>query len=152
MTCQTVTIAIVDAPDTHHGRLMQGYARLGDFAPSIQWIQPSLQLPHDLAALDGVAAVAIPLGVIGATPRDRFTRWLMQAIQGLMARRIPVFVAAGHRGQNLLANAGIGVSIDAVPGSTSTSEACVRAAIREACRASYPSHRHTPYPNGRGLG
>lgn len=139
MAHQDAIIAIVDAPDTQHGRLMKRYAQIGDFAPIIRWIPPSLQLPHDLAALDGVAAVAVPLGVKGATARDRFTLQVMQAIRGLMARHIPVFVAAGNRGPNLLANAGIAVAIGDVPGSTSTSEACVRAAVQRAFRSPRPN-------------
>jgi hypothetical protein len=65
---EAVTIAIVDAPETWHGQLMKRYARVGEFSPMIRWIRPSLHLHRDLASLDGVAAVAIPLGVKGATP------------------------------------------------------------------------------------
>jgi hypothetical protein len=135
MVRQDATIAIVDSPDSQHGQLMKGYAQVGEFTPMIQWIRPSLHLPHDLTSLDGVAAVAVPLGVRGATAQDRFTLWVMDAIHGLMARHIPVFVAAGNRRPNLLAKAGIAVSISDVPGSTSTSEACVRAAAQAASRS-----------------
>jgi hypothetical protein len=140
MARKDTTIAIVDSPDSRHGQLMKRYAQVGEFTPAIQWIRPSLHLPHDLASLDGVAAVAVPLGVKGATARDRFTLRVMQAIRGLMARHIPVFVAAGNRGPNLLANAGIAVAIGDAPGSTSTSEACVRAAVQRAFRSPHLSN------------
>jgi hypothetical protein len=141
MACQATTIAIVDSPDSPHGQLMKRYAQVGEFTPIIQWIRPSLHLPQDLVSLDAVVAVAIPLGVKGATEQDRFTWWVMDAIRGLMARNIPVFIAAGNRRPNLLAKAGIAVSISAVPGSASTSEACVRAAAQVACQS--PCHRYT---------
>jgi hypothetical protein len=64
------------------------------------------------------------------------------AIRQLMARNTPVFVAAGNRRPNLLAQAGIAVSIGGVPGSTSTSEACVRAAAQATFE--FASHRKTP--------
>lgn len=89
-----------------------------------------LRLPEDLASLDGVAAVAIPIGVRGATVRDRFTQRLMAAMRSLMERHIPVFVAAGNRRPNLLAQAGIAVSTKDVSGCASTSEACVCAAVK----------------------
>jgi hypothetical protein len=120
-------IAIVDDPNSDHGRLMQRCARVEAFAPAIRWIEPCLQLPEILASLDGVMAVAIPIGVRGATVRDRFTQRLMDAIENLMARNIPVFVAAGNRRPNVLAEAGI--SVAAFPGTASTSEACIRAAV-----------------------
>lgn len=128
-------IAIVDIPDSDHGRLMQHCARVEAFSPSIRWIEPSLQLPETLATLDRVEAVAIPIGVKGATLHDRFTQRLMIAIHSLMDRNIPVYVAAGNRQPNLLAQAGIRVSIKDIPGSTSTSEACVRAAAQAAVQA-----------------
>ena len=53
---------------------MRRCAGAGDFAPAVRWLAPSLSLPEDLAAVEGVAAVAIPLGVRGATVDDRFTR------------------------------------------------------------------------------
>jgi hypothetical protein len=113
---------------------MHACARLEAGAAAIRWIPPSLDLPETLATLDGVGAVAIPLAVRGATPRDRFTRRLMDAIRSLMQRGIPVFVAAGNQRPNLLAEAGIGVAIGMCPGSAGTSEACVRAAIHAVCR------------------
>jgi hypothetical protein len=137
MVCKGETIAVVDSPDSRHGQLMRRYARVGGFTPAIQWVRPSLHLPHDLASLDGVVAVAVPLGVKGATTQDRFTSWVKEAIRGLMARNIPVFVAAGNRRPNLLADAGIAVSISDVPGSASTSEACVRAAAQLAFRSTH---------------
>jgi len=127
-------IAIVDDSESEHGRLMRRCARHGDAGPAIRWLAPSLTLPEDLAALADVDAVALPLGVRGATLDDRFTRRLMAAMQALRDRGIPVLVAAGTRRPNLLARAGIAVSTRDVPGSTSTSEACVRAAARIACR------------------
>ena len=127
-------IAIVDDPESEHGRLMRRCARHGDAAPAIRWLAPSLTLPEDLTALAGVDAVALPLGVHGATLDDRFTRRLMAVMEALRDRGIPVLVAAGTRRPNLLARAGIAVSTRDVPGSTSTSEACVRAAARIACR------------------
>jgi hypothetical protein len=139
-----MTIAIIDAPETWHGQLMKRHARVGEFTPLIRWIRPSLHLPQDLASLEGVAAVAIPLGVKGAAPQDRFTSWMMDAIRQVMARNIPVFVAAGNRRPNLLAQAGIAVSISDVPGSTSTSEACVRAAAQAACQ--FLCYRKTSNP------
>jgi len=137
-------IAVVDVPDSDHGRLMGRCARLGAFAPPIRWIEPSLRLPEALASLGGIAAVAVPLAVRGATPDDRFTRRLMEAIGALMARGVPVFVAAGNRAPNLLARAGIAVTADAFPGSAGTSEACVRAAVQ----AAYRSTRTADSPHG----
>jgi hypothetical protein len=138
-------IAIVDHPDSRHGRLMQASAQSEGGSPAIRWIPPSLDLPETLAALEGVGAVAIPLGVRGATPRDRFTGRLMGAIRTLMQRDIPVFVAAGNQRANVLAQAGISVSVAMCPGSAGTSEACVRAAIqavrRRTGRASVPQPR-----------
>jgi hypothetical protein len=137
-------VAIVDVRDSDHGRLMQRCARLGAFAPPVRWIEPSLGLPEALAGLEGVAAVAVPLGVRGATLRDGFTRRLMDAIRGLMARGIPVFVAAGNERPNILAGAGIAVTVEAVPGSAGTSEACVRATVQalyESARARDPHRR-----------
>lgn len=138
-------VAIVDHPDSPHGRLMHASAQMEAGSPAIRWIPPSLDLPETLASLDGVGAVAIPLGVRGATPRDRFTRRLMDAIRSLVQRDIPVFVAAGNRRANILAQAGIGVSVAMCPGSAGTSEACVRAAIqavrRPDGRASVPQPR-----------
>jgi len=128
-------IAILDITDSDHGRLMQHHARVEAPSLTVRWIEPSLQLPETLATLDEVLAVAIPIGVKGATPHDRFTQRLMVAISTLMDRNIPVYVAAGNRRPNLLAQAGIRVSIQDVPGSTSTSEACVRAAARAAVRS-----------------
>ena len=110
MMMPEITIAIVDTPNSEHGRLMRRCVHVGAFSPAICWVEPSLRLPEDLASLDGVAAVAIPIGVRGATVRDRFTRRLMAAIRSLMERHIPVFVAAGNRRPNLLAQAGIAVS------------------------------------------
>jgi hypothetical protein len=123
-------IAIVDVPDSDHGRLMLRCARVGDCVPTIRWIEPSLGLPEALAGLEGVAAVAVPLAVRGATPVDGFTRRLLDAIGGLMGRGIPVFVAAGNERPNVLARTGIGVRAEAMPGSAGTSEACVRAAVQ----------------------
>jgi hypothetical protein len=130
-------IAVVDIPDSNHGRLMQHCVRAEAFSPAIRWIEPSLQLPEALATLDNVAAVAMPIGVKGGTRCDRFTQRLMAAIASLMERNIPVYVAAGNRQPNLLAQAGIRVSIENVPGSTSTSEACVRAAAQAAVQANF---------------
>ncbi len=138
-------IAIVDHPDSPHGRLMYASAQLEAGSPAIRWIPPGLDLPETLATLHGIGAIAIPLGVRGATPRDRFTRQLMDAIRTLMQRDIPVFVAAGNQRANVLAQAGIGVSVAMCPGSAGTSEACVRAAIRAVRhrdgRASVPQPR-----------
>jgi hypothetical protein len=138
-------IAIVDDPDSPHGRLMHACAQIEGGSPAIRWILPSLDLPETLAALEGVAAVAIPLGVRGATSRDRFTGRLMDAIRTLMQRNIPVFVAAGNQRANILTQAGIGVSVAMCPGSAGTSEACVRAAIqavrRHDGRAAVPQPR-----------
>jgi hypothetical protein len=135
------TIAIVDGPDTTHGQLMRRIAHFRDFTPSIRWVAPSLSLPEDLAAITEVAAVAIPLGVRGATADDRFTQRLMAAIRNLGDRGIPVLVAAGTRRPNLLARAGIAVSTHDVPGSASTSEACVRAAVAIAHRLARKGNR-----------
>jgi hypothetical protein len=123
-------VAIVDVRDSDHGRLMERCARVGAFAPPVRWIEPSLRLPETLAGLRGVAAVAVPLGVRGATLQDGFTRRLMEAIRGLVGRGIPVFVAAGNERPNLLAGAGIAVGVEAFPGCAGTSEACVRAAVQ----------------------
>jgi hypothetical protein len=123
-------VAIVDVPESDHGRLMQQCARFGAFAPAILWITPDLQLSVALASLDEVAAVAIPIAVKGATLRDRFTQRLMAAIKDLAARGIPVFVAAGNQRPNLLADAGIAVANTALAGGAGTSESCVRAAVR----------------------
>lgn len=124
------TIVIVDSPQTAHGQLMRRCADVGGFTPTIQWLVPSLSLPEDVTTIRGVAAVAVPLGVRGATLDDRFTQQLMAAIRNLGDQGIPVLVAAGTRRPNLLAQAGIAVSAHDVPGSASTSEACVRAAAR----------------------
>ena len=118
----------MDVAGSDHGRLMQRSAHFQAFAPVIRWITPDLQLPVTLASLDEVAAVAIPIAVKGATLRDRFTQRLMAAIKDLTARGIPVFVAAGNHRPNLLAEAGI--AVPSFPGSASTSESCVRAAVR----------------------
>ena len=126
------SIIIVDSPDHEHGRMMGRYAQLESFTPAIQWLEPSLKLPDDLASIGGVAAVAMPISVRGATAHDRFTRRLMAAITALMNKGIPIFVAAGNHRPNLLAQAGIAVAIKDVAGSTSTSEACVRAAAQAA--------------------
>src|SRR6185295_2004527 len=125
-------VVIVDDPDSRHGRSMSRCARLGDIEPIVKWIVPSLRLPDVLCALSGVAAVALPLGVRGATDHDRFTKRLANAIRSLETRGIPVYVAAGTRRPNLLARAGIAVAAADVPPSKSTSEACVRAAARAA--------------------
>jgi hypothetical protein len=125
-------VAIVDVAGSDHGRLMQHCARFRTFAPAIRWITPDLELPVTLASLDGVAAVAIPIAVKGATLRDRFTQRLMAAIKDLAARGIPVFVAAGNHRPNLLAEAGTAVRNTAFPGTAGTSECCVRAAVRSA--------------------
>jgi hypothetical protein len=123
------TIAIVDVSDSPHGRAMHRCAQGDGFVAEIRWIEPSLQLPEILATLNDVGAVAIPLAVRGATREDRFTRRLMAAIADLVRRGIPVFVAAGNRRPNLLAEAGTAVSTAMYPGSAGTSEACVRAAV-----------------------
>jgi hypothetical protein len=125
-------LAIVDRPGSHHGRLMEQCARAGGSIPSIRWIAPSLDLPEELDGLAEVSAVALPVGVRDAGSRDRFTRRLSDAIASLMARGIPVYVAAGTRRPNLLAGAGIAVSIADEPSSRSSSEACVRVAARAA--------------------
>lgn len=127
-----VFIVIVDSPHHEHGRIVCRCAQLGEFTPAIQWLEPSLKLPEELPLVKGAAAVAMPLGVRGATAGDRFTQRLREAISGLMAKGIPVFVAAGSRRRNLLAQVGIRVSTEDVPGSASTSEACVRAAAHVA--------------------
>lgn len=124
------SIVIVDSPDHEHGRMMRRCAQVDNFTPAIRWLEPSLKLPEDLMSISGVAAVAMPLGVRGATVRDRFTQRLMASIADLMIKGIPVFVAAGNRRPNLLAKAGIAVFIKDVTGSASTSEACVRAAVQ----------------------
>ena len=126
----SLALAIVDLPGSDHARLMESCARFHAFAPAIRWITPDLQLPVTLASVDGVAAVAIPIAVRGATMRDRFTQRLVAAIQDLMARGIPVFVAAGNHRPNLLAEAGIAVTNRALRGSAGTSVSCVRAAVK----------------------
>jgi hypothetical protein len=123
-------LAIVDHPQSRHGRLMEHAVRCGIFVPAIHWVEPSLQLPETLMLLEGVGAVAMPLSIRHATPRDRFTQQVMLAISALMERGIPVFVAAGNGQPNILAQAGFSVSTRDIPGSTSTSEACVRAAVQ----------------------
>jgi hypothetical protein len=132
----SLALAIVDLPGSDHGRLMQSCARFQAFAPPIRWITPDLQLPATLASLDKVAAVAIPIAVRGATMSDRFTQRLVAAIQDLMARGIPVFVAAGNHRPNLLAEAGIAVTNRALTRSVGTSESCVRAAVEWAYQSS----------------
>ncbi len=134
------SIVIVDSPNHEHGRMVLRFARIGNFTPGIQWLEPSLSLPEDLKSVRGVAAVAMPLGVRGATIHDRFTMRLMNSIKNLMTRGIPVFVAAGSNRSNLLAQIGIAVSTRDILGSGSTSEACVRAAAERAlqsCKQGY---------------
>ena len=123
-------IAIVDDPATPHGALMSRCARAGGAGLAVRWLAPTLDLPDDLSAVTDVDAVAIPLGVRGATLDDRFTQRLMAAVRVLRERGIPVLVAAGIHRPNLLARAGVAVSTGDVPGSGSTSEACVRAAAQ----------------------
>jgi hypothetical protein len=136
-------VAIVDFAGSHHGLLMESCARFQAFAPTIRWITPDLQLPVTLASLDDVAAVAIPIAVKGATMRDRFTQSLVAAIQGLTARGIPVFVAAGNYRPNLLAEAGIAVANRHLTGSAGTSQSCVRAAVEWAYQSSIDAFRRT---------
>jgi hypothetical protein len=131
---ESATIVIVDSLTHRHGRLMQQYARVGDFIPTVRWLIPTLNLPDDLRSLTGVAAVAMPIGVRGATPTDRFTVRLIEAMADLGRRGIPVYVAAGSGRPNLIAVAGIAVSVDDVAGSSSSSEACVRASALAAFR------------------
>jgi hypothetical protein len=120
-------IVIVDSLAHEHGRLMAEFAAQEGPCIRVEWLTPTLNLPRDLERLSGVDAVTVPLGVGGATRRDHFTRALCQAITKLGDRGIPVFVAAGSNHSNLLAGAGISVATEDVRGSTSTSEACVRA-------------------------
>ena len=127
-------IVIVDSLTHAHGRRMADHARADDFVPAIRWLTPTINLAEDLRSLPQVAAVAMPIGVRGATPTDRFTQRLAQAITDLLRRGIPVFVAAGSGRPNLIADAGIAVSTEDIAGSASSSEACVRAAAQAALR------------------
>jgi hypothetical protein len=138
MVDEAGTIVIVDSLAHAHGRLMAEHARAGDFSLPIRWLTPTINLAEDLRSLTGVAAVAIPLGVRGATPADRFTQQVAESIAYLRGRGIPVFVAAGSGRANLIASTGIAVSSEDIPGSGNSSKACVRAAIQAAIR----SRRH----------
>ena len=97
-SCRTPTrvLAIVDDPESVHGRAMREAARLDGMEPVVAFIVPSLDLPFVLGSLTGAAAVAVPLGIRGATAQDRFTAGVADAIRALMHRGIPVFVAAGY--------------------------------------------------------
>jgi hypothetical protein len=129
------TIAIVDVADGSHGRLMAKCASSDGKSLRILWIEPTLSLPDDLRRLPAVDAVAIPVSVRGATSEDRFTRRLLDAIQDLRTRGVLVFVAAGNRTPNLLAEAGIRVPIRQDRRAEGSSGACVRAAVQFAYRA-----------------
>lgn len=104
------SIAIIDHEHTAHGRLMASCAASeGLGAAGIRWLEPGLDLPLVLEGLHGVVAVAMPVAVVGGNPRDLFTRRLQAAMVSLRERGIHVFVAAGSRPRNSLAEAGIAV-------------------------------------------
>src|SRR4051812_28236325 len=107
MSTGAVEIAIVDLPQSHHAKCMESCVRSVSPKLRIRWVEPSLQLPETLSTIRGVAAVAIPMSVRGASTCDRFTQRLIAAISHLQACGTPVFVAAGNRQWNLLAEAGI---------------------------------------------
>ena len=130
MSPRAPAIVIVDDPETPHGELMRRCAGASGSGLAVRWLAPSLNLPDHLSAVQDADAVAIPLGLRGATLDDRFTQRLMAAVRALRERGIPVLVAAGTHRPNLLARAGVAVSMGDVPGSGSTSEACVRAAAQ----------------------
>jgi hypothetical protein len=123
-------IAIVDLPHSPHGRAMEAGVQAVSPGLRIRWIEPSLHLPEELSTLCGVAAVAIPISVRGASRRDRFTKRLIASIETLRARGTPVFVAAGNRHSNLLAEAG--VPVFAKRGGLGSSSACTIAAAETA--------------------
>jgi hypothetical protein len=131
-------IAIVDREHTAHGYLMAScVVGEGLEAASIRWLEPGLDLPLVLECLHGVATVAMPFAVVGGNPRDLLTRRLQTAMVSLRERGIHVFVAAGSRPRNSLAEAGIAVGpigsgeeFEIGPPEEGSSGACVRAAAR----------------------
>jgi hypothetical protein len=126
-------LTIVDFECTPHAALMESCARNEWPEVSIGWLAPSHRLPAELTAAR-CGAVAIPLIIRGANPRDRFTRQGQEAITALQSRGVPVFVAAPLTRRNLLAETGIAVSPPISRAGAlevgGASGACVRAAAR----------------------
>ena len=130
-------LVIVDDPDTEHGSQMLLCATL--LGPlQIVWLIPTESLTADLDALRDVGAVAIPFSISNEPDNAKEFDSVSGSIQGLMRRQIPVYVAAGNRSRNALADAGIPVdsnfTIDGVktPARVGTSGRAVLAAAQAA--------------------
>ena len=132
-------IAVVDDPESVHGRAMCSSTRVAGVQMPVVWIPPDLALPQSLAGLDAcsVAAVALPLFVPGAGLEDRFCGRIRRACQGLLAQRVMVFLAECGSRSDPLRGAGCFVSpsqhpfsdrLQLVPMSAGSSGASVYAA------------------------
>lgn len=132
----TLRIAIVDDPDTGHGRAMLVCAMLlGQL--DIHWIEPNDAWPERLRDLENVLAVALPFSVPEDLPQATLHD-MHRAIRSLTARDVPVFIAAGNRAPNPLAIAGTRVQSDfaidgvVLPARVGTSGRAVLAAAQSA--------------------
>ena len=76
------SLAIVDNPESGHGRAMRECGRLGRHHPAIHWVQPSWDLPAriDRVQAAGVAALAVPVFVVDGNPDDLFTCAVVDAL------------------------------------------------------------------------
>lgn len=144
-------LVIVDFEGTAHAQLMERCARSVAPALRIAWLKPDHLLPDRLSALADVRAVAIPLVVRGANPRDRFTLRAMAAIRELRNTGVEVFLSVPGRMRNPLAEAGVAVAAprtlaDALE-QGGASGACVREAARHAANLSThdPTSEATPW-------
>jgi hypothetical protein len=126
-------IAVVDDPASRHGRIVAPCARVGPLRAEVVWVAPDLALPERLRRLKGVHALAVPLGVHGAGPRDRFTNRLLAEFAQLNGRGIPVLVAAGSHGiPNFLGTGGTPVG----PVGASLPAARLRVRVARTCGSS----------------
>ncbi|MCB9765454.1 MAG: hypothetical protein H6739_37110 [Alphaproteobacteria bacterium] len=123
-------IGIVDFKDTPHGDTLARAAWDAGLAPeAICWLAPSRELPAALREAPDLAALAVPVGLRGATPLSRVTRAWMKAFEDLQARGVPVFVSTRPGRPNLLASVATPIPDQA---GTSASVGAVLAAIRAA--------------------
>lgn len=111
-------LVIVDDPETPHGRRMAECAELLGQS-NVTWIVPTDDLATKLDELEDVDAVAIPFSIQGDPGDGGMIETISAAIERLMLRKVPVFVAAGNRCRNPLASSGIAIdsnfSIDGIP-------------------------------------
>lgn len=108
-------VLVVDTPGSPHAEAVARCARFGRPRAELTWLVPDLSLPSRLASVRSVAAVCIPVSILGAGSSDRFLGYVAEAIGAVRARGARIFVAAGSgRHRNLLADVPGAISVASI--------------------------------------